>query len=127
MRKYENEIIEMREKGITFQEIGDTLGISRQYVHNTYINATKRLKKRNMLIEEIKYKNLRNYIYQNGYSVNDFYLLCGVVVTNRKSMIQKFLRGESNGNIKIIKKILEVTGMTFEEAFEEDIDVESEN
>lgn len=118
-RKYEEEINNMRELGYSFEKIGKKLGISKQYAHNTYANSKGFTDKQIDLIYKIKYKGIRNWLLDKKMKVKDFCRLCGVCDSMHSSMA-KFLIGEQYGNIKTIKKILEVTKMTFEEAFFED-------
>lgn len=67
MRKYENEIVELKNNGYSFNEIGKRLNISKQYAHNTYTNYLNGLgnnitKKQMELLDRIKYKNIRDYL-----------------------------------------------------------------
>lgn len=119
MRKYANEISEMRELGYSFDRIGRTLGISKQYAHNTYASSKGFTDKQIDLIYSVKYPGIRKWLLEHKIKIKDFCKMCGECNSTHSAM-SRFLMGEQDGNIKIIKKILETTRMTFEEAFVEE-------
>ena len=118
MRKYENEIKEMRERGLSFTEIGKYLGISRQYAENTYKRLYKFTEKEKAMIDMIAYKNIRKFLYDNKMTFKEFCIKCGAS-NSTNSKFYNFMKGDKPGDIYMIRAILKVTGMTFEECFEE--------
>lgn len=118
--KYIKYIIEMREKHLTYEEIGEELGISRQYAQ--YLNRVfgEKIipKKQAELFNLIVYKGLKDWMIENDLTANQFAFLCGEYEDFRTSSLGRFLTGQTRGNIELIRKILETTGLKFEEAFE---------
>lgn len=111
--------VEMREQGFTLQQIADELGYSRQ-------NVCQQLRKigieRGSIknIKTIIYKGLADWMIKNDMSINMLAMKIYKKYYNTacNNLIKK-LRGERVITMQEIKKILEVTGMTFEECFEE--------
>lgn len=111
--------VEMREQGFTLQQIADELGYSRQ-------NVCQQLRKLGIErgsvknIKTIIYKGLADWMIKNDMSINMLAMKIYKKYYNTtcNNLIKK-LRGERVITMQEIKKILEVTGMTFEECFEE--------
>lgn len=113
--------VEMRLNGATLEEIANEFGCSRQYINQEFkkmyqIMTTSRCQK----ISRIIYKGVANWLLDNGKSVSTLASMVYENYTPRKgtNFFEK-MRGERVLTIQEIKKILEVTGMTFEECFEE--------
>lgn len=120
MFKYENEIKKMRDEGKTFAEIGEKLNIKRQYAHYVYKRVVddRFTDKQKELIDTVYYKNIKRWLTENNVTLRE---LCEICSTGKTiAPIWKFLQGKHYGDILTIKNILEVTSMTFEEAFAED-------
>ena len=113
--------IEMRDNGATYEEIGKHFGVSKQRVHT----ALGSFKKNASIYTKIRYKGLKRWFKETDTSFSGFAKLVG---TNSSSAyvrkIQNWLteggERERTFTIEQVKKMLEVTGMTFEELFEED-------
>ena len=116
-----DEVIRMRNEGATYEEIGEHFGVSRQRIHA----ALGPFKKNAQLSTKIKYKGLKRWFNETDTSFSQFARLVGTRSTTASiRKMQNWLseggERESSFTIGQIKKMLEVTGMTFEELFEED-------
>lgn len=113
--------IEMRNNGATYEEIGAHFGVSRQRVHT----ALGSFKKNAQLYAKIKYKGLKKWFKETDASFSSFSKLVGM--RSDSAYVRKVQNWLTEGGerdrtftIEQIKKMLEVTGMTFEELFEEE-------
>lgn len=104
-------IRKMHEQGLTYEQIGDVLGITKQAVHQASM-ATDGVREK--LIQEIPYVGLRNWMLDNRISFRVLSDMCG------RSLNNKSLRGEVGINKKSIDAILRITGLTYEECFKEE-------
>ena len=116
-----DEAIKMRDSGATYEEIGEHFGVSRQRIHA----ALGPFKKNAQLYTKIKYKGLREWFKETDTSFSGFAKLIGMRADSAYvKKIQNWLTdgGDNQRTFSIdqIKRMLEVTGMTFEELFEED-------
>lgn len=111
--------IEMRKEGFSFRAIAKEIGYTPQNIcHQLMTLGIERGVVKN--IKTIIYKGLANWMIENEISINALSLKIYDKYYNAKcDVLAKKLRGERNLYIGEIKKILEVTGMTFEECFEE--------
>lgn len=114
MKKRADMARSLREKGLTYQEIGETLGISKQAV---YQDVNKKHKSRNNVhistLEKVRYLGLRQWMMDNYVSVSGLARLIGV------SHLYASLCGDCEPKKSTIDAILSVTGMTYEECFKE--------
>lgn len=117
------EMFSMRLDGCTFAEIGRRFNVSRQYVEQT-LRGTPR-KKSQSNSEKCIYKGLSNYISSEGMTLCQLAEIVGLSSTGTTT-IRKKITGRRKFNITEIKKILELTGLSFEECFCEK-DVENGN
>lgn len=108
-------IYEMRLRGFTMQECADRFGVTREYIRQL-VPATQNRCHRKIWYEECIFPNIANWLYDNRYTYNRFGLACG---TNGMSM-RRYLIGEVSIPRERINRILDVTGMTYEEAFYEE-------
>lgn len=108
------EIYSMLLDGATYTECASKFGVSKQYVHKLFPQMSGRSVERR--IEKYKYKNLVKWIYDNGYNLSTFSEAINIGVPNFNSLVL----GHHDPSKKVIDKILDVTGMTYEEAFSED-------
>lgn len=113
------EIMEMREKGYSYQEIAEKYGITRQRAYAIIYNRTERMKEENFsqCLKSVVYPGIRNWMLKNRVTISEFHNLLN---ENVKSSVdtRRFLTEKSRKeSIDIIRKILQVTSMTFEEAF----------
>lgn len=103
------QIIEMRNQGMTLQAIADEFGCSKQYVHQELNRERKAIEK---MKNKIVYKNILHWCIDNDIKVSDLYRsLSGSYNSN-----YRFLTKE-NFAVEKVKEILKFTGMTFEQAF----------
>lgn len=101
----------MRASGMTYNEIGQVLGVSRQRVHQ--IAHRKRGDHFHVgAVEKIPYIGLRNWMLENRVSVTELSKLCGVR--------QLKLNGKHSMRMETANKVVQLTGMTFEECFRRD-------
>lgn len=104
-------VFAMRIDGSTYQEIGENLGFSKQYIEQELKRAinkgkttyAKRYPQREMVVE---------YIADNNLSIGEFSKLIGVSYSN----LVNFMRGE-NQSLKTAMKIADYTGLSLDEVF----------
>lgn len=111
------EMIKMRIDGCTYQEIADKFGITRQCVHQSIANFTRKEDcVRKSPIDRCIYPNLSKWMYENKINLVRLNKIIGRSLTNTKRTSQK-MRGESEFKISEIKSILKESGKTFEYMF----------
>lgn len=98
----------MRMDGYTLQEIGNKYGITRERVRKILDVG-----KRKDIFQKIVYPGLKQYLVERKMSVRKFSLLIG---TQYQTAIN-ILCGKTKPRIDTINKILQSTGLTYEEAF----------
>lgn len=105
----------MRSEGLSYETIGRVFGISKQAAyqqHQSYKNNTGDYF-RFEAIQKIPYVGLRNWMVEHRVTITDLCDRCNV------SKFSSSLYGKTNFSKSIIDKILEVTGLTYEECFKE--------
>ena len=115
---------ELRMQGLTFAEIGKRLGVSRQRIAQccagTNPEATAwacRIKDLDCII----YPNLKKWMLENKVSISEMMRRIGLDTGSRRSeSFRNKLKGRTQLTITDIKKILAVTGGTFEQMFTND-------
>ena len=111
-----------RAQGMTYEQIGEKCGLSRQRVFQLIGGGTDRAKKcfRTITDEECVYPNIRKWMNENSVSKSE---LCrrifGSSHPNLMSQISAWLLGRYYPSKKKIDKLIEVTGLTYEELFKE--------
>ena len=122
MREISNEEIKrLRKIGVPSKDIAEMAGISRQRVFQILgSKESKMLSKFQIsLINGVKYAGIRNFLLREEMSLTDF---CKEVKgKNHEQTTVSFLRGKTKGDIKLIAEILKYTGLSFEEAFKEEL------
>jgi predicted DNA-binding protein YlxM (UPF0122 family) len=113
--------------GVTYQEIADAAGISRQAVHQTITGLLNTLahhkRGRDFYYSNIKYKGIYEYFANNQNAT--FTSFVKAVAENNSSKkaptIKNFLTGKHDSRFTIdqIKRMCKVCGKSFEEVFEE--------
>ena len=119
MKKYATYRAE-REKGLTYQEIADKYGVSKQCIYMacgkgnpTYFQPFTQ--------KRCVYPNLRNWINDNKICAAELIRRLGYEYTGRTaSWIRTILAGKGNIKKTLIDKLIALTGMTYEELFKED-------
>lgn len=100
----------MRLDGYSFREIAEKLGVSIQAVQKAIPPVENRVIKRTVTCI---YPNIYAWMRKNDINIDKLSNLCSVSYMT----IKRMLIGESETRKSTIDKILEVTGMTYEEAF----------
>lgn len=119
--KHIEKVKELRHNGWTFEKIGNELGLSRQQIWYTAKMAG--IAGKQCGIDSVIYTGVRKWLAKENIRLNEFCEMCGEDYGSG-SVTHRFLIGKSNGNMNVIKSILSVCNLTFEEAFGE-VDNES--
>lgn len=117
--------LKMRGEGMTCQQIADELGVTRQRVAQYCAGAN--VKYYRFCSEKICiYTGLRDWMNENKVNITALLQMIGYVYAPGSNKRWKAkLSGETSLKIDEIKKILAVTGLTFEQAFGE-VEVKSD-
>lgn len=113
--------IVLREQGKTYQEIGDIYGVSKQRVEEVIKNAEKRfngerIRKNSTNIEKIVYKGIYDLFYKDCTMTAT---KLARIVGHDKGTVENLIKGtNARFTIKGIKRLIDFSGMTFEELFE---------
>lgn len=108
--------VALHDKGMSYTEIGDIFGVSKQAVQQAiaYYNKTPYLPPvAEELIRKVKYEGLSNWMLANCVTFAELERRCGGV------RLRKPLLFEFDPSKKNIDAILRVTGLTYEECFKE--------
>lgn len=115
MQKYD-EIKKLREQGKTYQQIADELGVSTQVVSAALKKANNNFKV--FTKERCIYVNIRYWLNTNRITINDFITLLGLIVCeSTRWRYRRMLNGFAEPSKGDIDRILEITGLTYEQAF----------
>ncbi len=115
---------ELRMQGLTFAEIGKRLGVSKQRIAQCCAGMNPeatawacRIKD----LESIAYAGLKKWMLENRVSVPELMRRIGLDTgSSRSKYFRNRLEGKTQLPISEIKKILAVTGGTFEQMFTND-------
>ena len=103
---------EMLLRGATLQECADRFGVTRERIRQiTPPKGAKTYGKRRY--EKCIYPNIASWLIKNKYCYSRFAEAIGAT----SMTAQRWLTGKASPSKKSIDRILEVTGMTYEEAF----------
>ena len=109
----------LHDKGLTYQEIGEIFGLSKQRVHEiASTNSGDSFHEE--AVRKIKYVGLRNWMLANRVKVTELEKGCGGRMHNS-------LSGKYEPSKKNIDAILAFTGLTYEECFREEVEIEIED
>jgi transcriptional regulator with XRE-family HTH domain len=107
--------IALRAQGFTYQQIGDELGCSKQYiaqvlgkqsVHNFHV----------IKASDCAYPRLAKWMNENKVSRSEFLRRCGLLPLGENlARFHRILRGNIEPRKTDIDRMLKVTGMTYEE------------
>lgn len=114
MVKRDELIKKLRSEGMTYEKIGELLGVSRQAVHQIANKTSKDYLHEKTISQKVKYVGLRKWMLKNRVSMTKLGQLCGM------TKINKSLTGDFEPRKNTIDAILRVTGLTYEECFKED-------
>lgn len=104
-----------RESGLTYQQIADKYGISKQVVHQACGKYTPYLY-RPWTKERCIYVNLRRWLEENKITMSELLRRLGREnLASNHAQINQYLKGKKNPTKKTIDKFIEVTGLTYEE------------
>lgn len=109
MNTRKTEILKLRSEGLSLAKIGDRYGISRQRVYNILYPGIRQEKRRDAYI----FPNIAQWMNDNGESLTSLSKTTGYDI----SSVGSYLRGVTAPHYNFILAILQLTGMTFEEAF----------
>lgn len=101
----------LHEKGMTYEEIGDLFGITKQAAQQA---ASAGDGMHVTTIQGIKYVGLRNWMLKNRVGIRELSRRCGV------ASLSKTLTGNVSPRKNTIDAVLSVTGLTYEECFREE-------
>lgn len=104
------DMITMRINGCTLEEIGRKYDISKQRVQQIIGN----LQGYRSTVDRVVYPNIRKWMLINGTSIA---ALARYIPNIKYDAIYRALIGETDPSFEMVSEILNLTGMTFEDAF----------
>jgi uncharacterized protein YjcR len=114
-REQKVEAFTMKLDGASYQKIADKFGVSKQCIQQILIGGSRRNELKKWKREFI-YPNLYTYMIDHEIrTLKDFKDHLGLKII--PAYLGKRLKGMAEFKIDEIQKIIEITGMTFEEAF----------
>ena len=109
--------IQLRDEGYTHREIAEIVGVSRQRVHQVCGRNTPG-HFRPYSEEDIVYPNWRKVMNENKLTKSEFVRRMGLEVHHRSiGNLTLYMAGKHYPMKRTIDKILEVTGLTYEQLF----------
>ena len=110
---------EERDKGLTYQQIADKYGVTKQNVGLACRRANPN-KFRYHPESRVVFPNLRKWMNDNKISILELTSRMGLEVAHPNlDRVRRILRGEGDPRRTTISKLMEVTGMTYEVLFAE--------
>ena len=110
------QLLDLRDEGLTYEEIGEKVGISRQRVYQL-IGGEKPLF-RAVNEDYCVYPNIRRYMNENRISVTQLTRLAyGDVHTSNIQRMHRLLEGSKMASKTTIDRVLWATGLPYEVAF----------
>ena len=112
------EMFRMKVEGMSYQDIADHFGTSRQFVQQSIATSLWN-KMQSKKWDEIIYPNLKSWMIVNEFNMKR--LVDAMKIENYKGQVNylyKKLRGELSLSLGLARKIAEVTGMSIDECFE---------
>lgn len=107
----------LRDKGMTYQQIADRLGISHQAVAQA---LSKHNPRRFQFVPEngCVYPNLRRWMNENKVGKRELVRRCGLeCLPNNIARLESYLLGRTDPPKKTIDKIISATGLSYETLF----------
>lgn len=99
------------EDGANYQETADVVGCTREEIAEVFGKMFRDKERRAK--HDGAYPAIHEWKQEHGYNNHDLALLCGV----HPGTVNNYLRGSMAATKGFIDKILELTGMTYEDAF----------
>ncbi len=116
-KERDKQMIEMRKNGATYQQIAEAFGVSRQRIA-FLLGKNKESQFRTITEKQCAYTGIRNWLNTNKISMTELVRrIYGVYHAERRWWLGKYLTKQSDIKKTVIDKILEVTGLTYEQAF----------
>lgn len=106
------EMFRMRLEGASLQEIADAYGVTREYVRQLVPPVANQARRRSDYSSCI-YPVIAKWLFENRVSYFAFSLLCGTA----QMRMYNALTGRVSPTKDTIDRILDATGLTYEEAF----------
>lgn len=114
-----NKMIALRKQGLTYKEIGEEMGISKQRVCH-YLNKGDCRYNKPIKEHQCVFVGIRNWMNSNNISMSE--LVRRLKNTNHPVefyLVRKYLTREYSMRMDTIDRLLEITGLTYEQAFKE--------
>ena len=111
--KQKSDALKMLLEGATYAEVGRKYMMPREKIRDMFCGVIGVRRVSNIPIEGL-YPNLINWIKENEYGITKFGRAIGYSCSNGT---RRMLTGELSPTKNVIDKILELTGMTYEECF----------
>ena len=110
----------LRDTGLTYREIAEKMGISRQCVAQMCGKSdTSHFVK---FSDAVVYPNLRKWLNENKVSMAEFIRRCGYTsVSNEYQYFSRWMHGRVDPTKRIIDACIKATGMTYEELFYQEV------
>jgi transcriptional regulator with XRE-family HTH domain len=109
-----------RAKGKTYREIAEQYGVTRQAIADA-CGKYEEGKFKPWTEERCIYPNLRKWLNENKVSMKEFIRRAGNIPGgNTDSLFRNYFKGKNEPRKGVIDKMLEVTGLTYEQLWEVD-------
>lgn len=110
---------EERKKGLTYQQIADKYGVTKQTV-GCACGVYNKNKFQFVTAQRCIYVNLRNWMNKNQICVNELARRMGLEPAGRNmQQMQRLLKGLFYPRKPHIDRLIEITGLTYEQLFQE--------
>lgn len=120
MTENQKQALRLRAEDLTFEEIAEKMGCTRQYVSQLLNESiSNRNYARTWRAREVVYPNINKWLIENNMSLSRFARECGYTTS---MPIRNCIIYARNTNKTVIDSILKVTGMDYEVAFHRDGD-----
>ena len=104
------EICKMRIDGRTYEEIGSMMGFSKQRVEQI-LKELLTTKSRRNYANKCVYPYIKNWMKANRYTITKVSELCEM----NAASVSGYLRGNNVLSVRFVQKVMEHSGLTFEE------------
>lgn len=109
------EAYRMRLNGASLQECADRFGVSRERIRQIIPGVGER-SIRQEAYKSCIYPNISNFMYENQYNYHSISKMTGFAQVT----VSDYLTGKKDMRKRFIDKILDITDMTYEEAFKKE-------
>lgn len=108
-REEKIEVFTMKLDGMSYEEIANKKGVSKQYIHQTLVDVLKKKNRKSAKVYE--YPVLNNWLIENGMSVKTLAENIGV----HKVTLYNKLSCKSKFSVEELEKISDITGLSSDE------------